>query len=132
MNYQVIIPGRLPSLNELIVEERKVCRTSGGRIVTGGAQMKKKWQRYIDGYIRTQLHGVHIEKPIIVHYHYFEPNHKRDFGNIHAVCQKFFEDSAQNVGLIVNDNQRCIKGFTADFDFDKDNPRIEITLEEIE
>ena len=33
---------------------------------------------------------------------------------------------------LTNDNQKCVVGFTASFDVDKDKPRIEVELETVE
>lgn len=135
MTYKFTIPtngqNKLPSLNDYIKAERT--RIGGrGKFITKGAIMKREWQQYISVFIRKDLRGVKIEKPVIIHYRYFEQNRKRDFGNIHAPCQKFVEDALQECGTIINDNQRYIVGFTADFAIDKDNPRVEIEIEERE
>ena len=135
MTYKFTIPisekHKLPSLNDYIRAERE--RIGGrGKFLTKGAVMKKEWQQYISLFIHKDLRGVKIEKPIVVHYHYYEPNRKRDFGNIHAPTQKFVEDALQDCGTIINDNQRYIVGFTADFAIDKENPRVEVELEEKE
>ena len=133
MTYKFTIPIRenkkLPSLNDYIRAERE--RIGGrGKFLTKGAVMKREWQQYISIFIRKDLRGVRIEKPVIIHYHYYEPNRKRDIGNIHAPCQKFVEDALQDCNVIANDNQKCVVGFTASFDLDKQNPRVEIEIEE--
>lgn len=106
-------------------------RTPNGKFMSLGNEMKKKWQKYIITYIRKDLKGVHITKPVVIHYHYYEPNARRDYGNIHAVAQKFVEDALQISKVLVNDNQKYVRGFTADFSIDAENPRIEIKIEEI-
>ena len=135
MTYKFTIPtdgdNKLPSLNEYIHAERT--RIGGrGKFLTKGAVMKREWQNYISVFIRKDLRGVKIEKPVIIHYHYYEQNRKRDIGNVHAPCQKFVEDALQDCGVIINDNQRYLRGFTASFDVSKDNPRVEIEIEETE
>lgn len=136
MIYTFTIPtkpkAKMPGLNDFIKAERVTFRTKHGKFMTKGAIMKKEWQEYISIFIRRDLGRLKINKPIIVHYHYFEPDHKRDFGNVHATCQKFTEDALQECGVISNDNQKFIKGFTADFDVDKENPHITVELEEVE
>ena len=135
MTYKFTIPtkgqNKLPSLNDYIRAERQ--RIGGrGKFMTKGALMKREWQNYISVFIRKDMRGVKIEKPVVIHYHYFEENRKRDFGNIHAPCQKFVEDALQECGVIKNDNQKFVVGFTATFDVCKENPRVEISLEERE
>ena len=132
MKYKFTINGRLPDLNDYLQAERVSRRTPNGKLFTRGAEMKKKWQKYIIVFIRKDLKGVKITKPVVIHYHYYEPNARRDYGNIHAVAQKFIEDALQITKVLVNDNQKYVKGFTADFDIDVDEPRIEVEIEEIE
>lgn len=134
MTYTFTIPTKfkkIPSLNEYIAAERVKIWSNGTKLLTKGAVMKKEWQSEISKYIRKDLGRLKISKPVIIHYHYFEINDNRDVGNIHAPCQKFTEDALQDCGVIVNDNQKYVKGFTASFSIDKENPRVEITIEEI-
>ena len=135
MTYKFTIPTskthKLPSLNDYIGAERQRIGARG-KFLTKGAVMKREWQQYISIFIRKDMRGVKITKPVVIHYHYYEPDRKRDFGNIHAPCQKFVEDALQDCGVIVNDNQKYVVGFTADFAISKDNPRVEIELEERE
>lgn len=133
MMYKFTIPTdrkKLPSLNDYIAAERVRIGARSGRFLTKGAVMKKEWQSYISLFIRRDLRGVKIEKPVLIHYRYFEENRKRDLGNIHAPCQKFVEDALQDCKVIANDNQKCVVGFTAHFEVDKENPRVEVVLEE--
>jgi len=134
MMYKFTIPTdrkKLPSLNDYIAAERVRIGARSGRFLTKGAVMKKEWQSYISLFIRRDLRGVKIEKPVLIHYRYFEENRKRDLGNIHAPCQKFVEDALQDCKVIANDNQKCVVGFTAHFEIDKENPRVEVVLEEV-
>lgn len=131
--YKFTIPTdrrKLPSLNDYIAAERVRIGSKTGKFLTKGALMKREWQSYISLFIRRDLRGVKIEKPVLIHYRYFEENRKRDLGNIHAPCQKFVEDALQDCNVIANDNQRCVVGFTVHFEVDKDNPRVEVVLEE--
>lgn len=135
MTYTFTIPTekkKTPSLNEYIAAERIRLGGRGSKFMTKGALMKREWQSYISLFIRKDLKKLKIEKPVIIHYHYFEADNRRDLGNIHAPCQKFTEDALQDCGVIKNDNQKCVVGFTAHFSVDKDKPRVEVSLEEVE
>lgn len=123
---------KMPNLNDLIKAERTKVKTRNGGFFTMGAKMKKEWQRYIEVYIRKDLLGQKVEKPFIVHFEYYEPDYRRDIGNVHATCEKFTMDALQEVGTIPNDNQKWYKGFTACFSVDKLNPRVEVFIQEIE
>ena len=123
--------NKLPSLNEYIAAERIRLGGRGTKFTTKGAKMKREWQDYISIYIRKDLKRLKIVNPVIVHYHYYELDRRRDLGNIHAPCQKFTEDALQECGIIANDNQKRVVGFTASFDVDKHNPRVVVHLEEV-
>lgn len=135
MIYTFTIPTdhkrKLPSLNDYIAAERQRLNTKRGKFMTKGALMKREWQDYISIFIRRDLRGVRIDKPVIIHYHYYEENRKRDIGNIHAPCQKFVEDALQECRVLKNDNQKCVVGFTATFDYDKENPRVVVQIVEV-
>lgn len=141
MIYGIVVPMRKkrdgkwdkpPSLNEYIKSERTTIYTRNGKFMTKGGALKKEWQKYFSIYIIKCLPNVKITKPIIVHYRYFYPDYRMDCGNIHCPIQKYMEDALQDCGVILNDNQRYIKGFTADFSIDKVAPRIEVDLEVLE
>lgn len=141
MKYTVTIPikkkldgkwDKPPTLNDHIRAERTTIRSRNGRLLTKGAILKKTWQDYFSVYIRKDLKRTKIEKPVIVHYYYYYPDTRADYSNIHAIFCKYFEDALQGCGTIINDNQKYIKGFTAEFFIDKENPRIISVLEEVD
>ena len=123
---------KLPSLNDYIRAERVRINTKHGKFLTKGALMKKEWQDFISVYIRRDLKHLIIKNPVVIHYHYFEADSRRDIGNIHAPCQKFVEDALQDCGVIANDNQKCVVGFTAHFGIDRENPRVVVELQEVD
>ena len=81
--------------------------------------------------IRQQLHGVHIEKPVLIYYHCFEKDNRRDGDNILSCATKFIQDSLTKTKVLQEDNRRCIPHFYHDVSVDKDNPRIEVTITEL-
>ena len=76
--------------------------------------------------------GIHIEKPVEIKYTYFEPNKKRDLDNISAFAHKVIQDGLVKGGLLANDGWMNIVGFSDDFYVDKENPRIEVTIREVD
>lgn len=133
MTVKFTIQGRLPCLNDFIGAERTIVKRDYKRkiFLTQGAVMKKKWQAYVVNSITRDLKGKKVKTPVRIEYHYYEPNRKRDIGNIHGFAQKIIEDALQDAGTIPNDNWACISSFSATFDVDKDNPRIEVELIEV-
>ena len=132
---KVVIAGNyygskcFPSLNNLLTEY--------GYSPQRGNTMKRKFMNICNDEIRMQLKGYKAEKPVIIHYRYFEPldGHYRDFPNVHAFFSKVFCDSLQKCGIIPNDNPRFLKNETHDFFYLPEKfgePYIEVYIEEID
>lgn len=112
--------GRLPGENEFISANRSDVRA--------GNEFKQRWQKYAWAYIlRAELEP--IVEPIVISYHFYEPDRRRDCGNIFAFAQKVIEDALQDAGILRNDSQKWVRGYKdIKYDVDKNNPRIEVTL----
>lgn len=123
--YRLTIPGVLPGLNEYIDAER------GHNGKYKAASMKKQAQNVIGFLVKTQLRGAHFTRPVIIHYLWIEPSRRRDKDNI-AFAKKFIQDALVEAGTLKNDGWDEIAQFTDDFAVDRKNPRIEVTIEEIE
>ena len=134
-HHKVVIKGAFygdktfPSLNNLLAEY--------GRRPQIGNAMKQKFQEICCWQVRSQLRGLKIEKPVILHYRYFEPNRgqKRDYPNIHSFFSKCFCDSiiAKNrgAGVIEDDNPKYLLNETHDFFYTDGEPFIEVYIEEV-
>lgn len=118
------IPGTMPSLNEYLAET--------GRKPQIGGKLKREYKMLASSYIRRDLKRWKAEKPIILHYVFYEPNMKRDHDNVFAFASKSVQDALQDCKVIENDGWKQIVNFTHDFYLDKTNPRIEVYIEEIE
>lgn len=94
--------------------------------------MKRKSQKEISAYLRQQLKTLHITKPIFIHYVYYEPNKRRDLDDISGYFHKVFQDSLVHSNVITDDGWSYVVGFSDNFHVSADNPRIEITIEEVE
>lgn len=123
MIYKLTISGRLPGLNEYT----KVNRTH--RIAA--AKLKNEIEANIGWFIAAQMKGVRIEKPVYITYTWYEENKKRDLDNI-AFAKKFIQDALVRTGRLSNDGWKNITGFEDRFKVDKDNPRVEVLIEEVE
>lgn len=64
-------------------------------------------------------------------YRWYEPNRKRDKDNIAAVGRKIIQDALVEAGVIRNDGWNDIRGFSDEFYVDKNEPRIEVEIEEV-
>lgn len=123
MQRTLTIPGLLPGLNEYIETER------GHNGKFKAAAMKKQAEHIIGYMIELQLRGVKFDRPVTIHYTWFEPNQRRDKDNI-AFAKKFIQDSLVHAGVLRNDGWKEIEGFTDSFAVDRENPRVEVVIEE--
>ena len=121
--YRLIIPGRLPGLNEYIAVERRNRHAA--------AAMKKGTQRIINKEIAVQLRRIRIKKQVFVRYLWVEKNKRRDKDNV-AFARKFIQDSLVACQVLENDGWANIAGFSDEFAVDNKNPRVEVTITEIE
>ena len=117
------IQGTLPTMNEYLASE--------ARHPQAGAKMKRDNLQIVSTYLRRDLKRWKTDKPLIIHYRFFEPNKKRDKDNIAFMVLKTVHDAMQKCGVITNDGWANIENFTFDFFVDSINPRIEVYLEEI-
>lgn len=123
MEYKFTIPGRLDGLNDYTTANRTKYNVGG--------KMKRTNEDTIMWCIRQQLHGVHIEKPVLIYYHCFEKDNRRDGDNILSCATKFVQDSLTKTKVLEEDNRSCIPHFYHDVSVDKENPRIEVTITEL-
>lgn len=120
MEYKLIISGKLDDLNKYTSANR-TNRYKGG-------EMKKANEDIVIWQIRQQLKGVHINKPILLKYDFYEPNRKRDLDNISSFAHKVIQDSLVKTEVLQNDGWKNICGFTDMFYCEPKNPRIEVTI----
>ena len=123
MEYKLVIPGRLDGLNTYTAANR----TNPNK----GGKVKRDNEDTIIWCIRQQLRGVHIEKPVIIYYRFYEPNMKRDGDNILSCGTKFIQDSLTKTQVLTEDNRECSPHFYHDIFVDKENPRIEVIITEL-
>ena len=124
MQYKFTIDGRLDGQNDFIAANR----TNPYK----GNNMKRNNQQTVMWAIRQQLKKLKIEKPIHIHYKFIEKNKMRYKDNIASFAMKVIQDALVQTEVIKNDGWREVESFSCTFGVDKDNPRIEVTLEEVE
>ena len=110
-------PGRLPGLNEIIAAAK--------RSPYEYAKMKDRYTSEI-GWLAKKLPRYNRVDITIT---WYEPNLRRDPDNITG-GQKFILDGLVAGGVIKDDGQRYINSITHRFEVDRENPRVEINIEE--
>lgn len=101
-NFGFEIPFRLPSLNEYVDE----CRTNR----YGGAKHKKDIEREI---LRV-LPKCKIDCQVWFDFVWYEQTKRRDKDNV-AFAKKYILDAIQRSGMIPNDNNQFVLGFSDRF-----------------
>lgn len=101
-----------------------------------GGNMKRKYQNICCDEIRTQLSGYAANKPIILHYRFYEPldGHYRDNMNIFTMVDKCFEDALKVCKVIPDDNPKFVINTTHDFFYLPEKwgePYFEVYIEEV-
>ena len=67
---------------------------------------------------------------VFITFRWFCKNRKKDSDNI-VVGKKFILDGLVEAGVLKNDGWKQVAGFKDEFEVDRDNPRIEIIIEEV-
>jgi Holliday junction resolvase RusA-like endonuclease len=115
----LVIPGTLPSLNEMINASKR---------------SKYVYVKMKNEAIRTVVYSSITKIPKLPPSDYiitwFVPNMRKDKDNIMA-GQKFIFDGLQEAGKISNDGWKQIGSVTHRFQVDKLNPRVEIEIVEV-
>ena len=124
MEYRLTIYGRLPGLNDMIEADRRDRRA--------GNRLKQESQETIRLYILRDLKHLKIEKPVELHYSFYEPNRRRDLDNISGYAHKVTQDALVASGVLKNDGWANIVGMKDSFFVDSRNPRIEVIMREVE
>lgn len=120
--YLLVIPGRLPGLNEYISAERS------NRYK--GAKLKRESEDIVVLAIRKCLNGIKIRSPVRMEYVWYEKDKRRDCDNI-TFGRKVIQDALVNTEVLKDDGWKHVVGFSDRFEVDKENPRIEVLIKEI-
>lgn len=122
MQQKLIIPGRLPGMNEIIATAKSHPKAY--------SREKKEYTNAIAWQCKAQkLCSIYKTIDVTIKWHC--KDRRRDKDNITA-GQKYILDGLQKARVIKNDNWECIRSLRHEFAVDKDNERIEIILKEVE
>ena len=130
MNVEFVIKGRLDGLNEYT----RACRCNK----YAGASLKKKNEDIIKIAAYHALKNEYgfdfsgiLSGKVHIKFKWYEKNKRRDQDNI-AFAKKFILDALVDMQLLKGDSWKYTAGFTDEFYIDKDNPRIEVYISEVE
>lgn len=124
MGIKFTIPGKLPGLNDYV----RACRSG---YHAGNAMKRAAEEKILGAMLEANTGRLMAGKRVFMRFAWFEPNARRDMDNI-AFAKKFILDAIKKYGLIADDRQKYIAGFSDSFGVDKRNPRIEVEILEVE
>lgn len=114
------IPGRMPGMNEIVKAAKK-----GKSRYQPYSQMKTQYTELVAWYAKKLPAYGKADIEIV----WYEPNRRRDIDNI-SCGAKFILDGLVMGGVIKDDSQRYVRSISHRVEVDKDNPRVEINIEE--
>lgn len=116
----ITIPGELTDLNTYIDAER-TNRYAGAKI--------KHNMTYLS-FMRARGHKNDFKRQRII-FRWYCKNQKKDPDNI-SFAKKFILDGMVKAGVLENDGWKQVAGFQDEFYLDKQHPRVEVELLEVE
>lgn len=118
------IQGRLVGMNEIIGAARN-------NRFGSASQKKSQMQIVTDAIIADEVfRKLRFEKKVNIYVSFIEKSSRRDIDNITS-ANKFILDSIVNYGILIDDSQKYVTKIVSEVFVDKENPRIEVTLEEV-
>lgn len=117
---QFAIAGRLPGYNEL--------HTANWRL---SHRRKTDAMNAVLFYARLARLKP-CAKPVAVAIRCFEPNARRDRDNVASGACKVILDALQRCGVLAGDGQRYVTAVSCAVEVDRERPRVEVELEEVE
>ena len=120
MKAELTIPGELPSMNE-IIEAAKRHRMAY-------SNMKEEYTELV----RLNCLRCHrFDNPVSVSVTWYTKDERKDPDNVIA-GQKFIFDGLVKAHVIPNDTRRFVREIRHRFETDRENPRVEIEIEDYE
>ena len=118
----LVIPGKLPGLNE-IINSSKIGR---GRFNAYG-RLKKKWSGIIAIYARMSgLAPIHSPAQFV--FTWTEPNRRRDPDNIASGGRKLILDTLVELGILDGDGWKHVAGWFDNFEIDKKHEGVKVEI----
>jgi len=118
------IQGRLVGMNEIIGAARN-------NRFGSASQKKSQMQIVTDAIIADEVfRKLRFEKKVNIYVSFIEKSSRRDIDNITS-ANKFILDSIVNYGILIDDSQKYVTKIVSEVFVDKENPRIEVRLEEV-
>lgn len=116
-----VVPGRLPGYNQL-----------QGRCWQETARIKQEAKNQVIAAARWGRIKPVRNYPCEVYITCWEPNMRRDDGNVKAGASKVILDALQDIGVLAGDGRKYVKSYDMPVELDRGNPRIVVEIREEE
>jgi Holliday junction resolvase RusA-like endonuclease len=120
---KIDIPGRFPGTNEII---------SAAKQGKGSYQPYAKMKEHYTGIVMLIARKLPAYNRVDIIITWYEQDRRRDIDNIAGGGCKFILDGLVKAGVLQDDSQKYINSITHRFEVDRENPRIEVEIEEAE
>ena len=117
---KITIGGELPDLNTIIDKSKKHWAAY--------SKMKKTHTNRVAWVAKSELEPM---KKIDLHFKWYCKNRRKDKDNI-IVGQKFIIDGLVEAGILENDGWKQIGDIKHSFEVDKEEPRVEVEIKEVD
>ena len=131
MEYRVTVKGFDSGLNELLAAQARHYDSRTKRMKVCNPEKSKNDKLCLKN-IWRDMYGVKLHPPITIHYNIFVKDKKHDRMNIISAFDKSFCDALQTAKVLENDGYNDIVKTDWEMHVDKDNPRILVTIKEVE
>lgn len=119
-NMLITIPGELADLNAFIKA------TNNSRY--GGNNIKQVETDRVAYTVKKYYPWPEEDYPVHIMFRWYTKNTRKDIDNV-AFAKKFVLDGLVRGGIILDDRRKYVSGFTDTFCIDKDNPRVDVSIE---
>lgn len=132
MKYKVTIKDWNSGLNELLNHQEKRWDPRLKKMRVYNTEKAKNEKLIRQCLAKQGMAKVKIEKPIAIHYMIYAKDKKHDRMNLGSCLDKCFCDAMQTMKILHNDGFDDIVKITFDYDVDRQKPRAEITITELD
>lgn len=130
--YKVLVKGFDSGLNELLASQRMTYDRRIKKYRVFNAEKAKNDKICREWILKAGMRKVKLQTPIHIHYRFFVKDKRHDVSNVVSGFIKSFEDALQELKILKNDGMNDVLPYTFEFYVDRENPRIEVEIREVE
>lgn len=130
--YKVLVKGFNSGLNELLASQRMTYDKRLKKYRVYNSEKAKNDKLCREWILKSGMRKVVLETPVQMHYRFYVKDKRHDVSNVVSAAIKSFEDALQELRILKNDGMNDVLPYTFEFYVDKNNPRFEVEIREVE